>query len=68
MNYIHRLQHERDDAERRVKQADQLLLAFLTETLGPKFTGLDTDGGRKDWMATADIRTRIEAIRSTLDA
>lgn len=40
------------------------LTAFLVMLEGPKFVGLDTDGSRKDWIATRDVKARLAELRS----
>ncbi len=30
---------------------------------GPKFQGVEADGGRKDWISTADVTNWIEDLR-----
>jgi hypothetical protein len=32
--------------------------------LSAKFSGIDTDGDRKDWIATSDVLRFIEELRS----
>lgn len=66
MNYIKQLQAqivENDDAILRTKEAIQEFRAHL---LSPKFQGVDTDGDRKDWIATADVLARLALLDSLL--
>lgn len=38
--------------------------AFLNS---PKFTGIESDGGRKDWISTGDVLNLIRGIQDNLD-
>jgi len=65
-NYIKRLEREvREATDRRIVLMDAVC-ALRNELTSPKFCGTDTDGGRKDWMATSDIDTRLENLLQLL--
>lgn len=54
-NYIHTLQARVEELESRPQQKAELVAAFRQHLLSPKFSGLDQDGSRKDWIATGDV-------------
>ncbi len=62
-NYIHRLQADLADRDAKLAAVEEELNCLRRSIDGPKYTGVDSDGGRKDWMATADIALWIERIR-----
>jgi hypothetical protein len=62
-NYIHRLQDELADSESKLTAVLSELSHLRKSLDGPKYTGIDSDGGRKDWMATADVALYIERLR-----
>lgn len=49
-----------------IAMTEAQILDFKQELYGPKFNGVDADGSRKDWMATADIQRRLTEIQRTL--
>jgi hypothetical protein len=62
-NYIKKLEFQKDVLEKRIHELEMGLTAFRIHIDGPKFQGVDTDGGRKDWIATADVTNWIEDLR-----
>jgi len=64
MNYIKKLQRENEEMRHRLDAIMQEVQAFRAELLTHKFTGVDLDGGRKDWMSTSDIDSRLQDIHS----
>ena len=64
MNYIKQLQAENREAKRRLQEVQDLCQQYRAELLSPKFTGVDLDGSRKDYMGTSDLDTRLQAIHS----
>jgi hypothetical protein len=64
MNYIKRLQAENDEALRRLREIQDICQQYRAELLSPKFTGVDLDGSRKDYMGTTDIDLRLQNIHS----
>ena len=66
MNYIHQLQDKirrRDDA---ILEAQLKINQFMAELATAKFTGVDIDGARNDWMSTSDIMQRLKDLRASL--
>jgi hypothetical protein len=55
MNYIRSLQDDLAVARATLDAKDGIVAEFRTHLAGPKFQGLDLDGGRKDWIAVADL-------------
>jgi len=66
MNHIHRLQHDNAALNTVICDALVEISAFRALLAGPKFTGVDQDGTRKDWIATADVLRRLETLRDLL--
>ncbi len=67
MNYIKRLQAEklaRNAAIDRATKEISDFVAFLQTS--PKFVGVESDGGRKDWIATGDVVRRLMEIDDAL--
>ena len=62
MNYILALQNELSAARAVLRAKDAVVEEFRCHLAGPKFQGLDLDGGRKDWIATADVRAWLQRI------
>ena len=66
MNYIKQMQadlKERDDKLERLKGN---VAEFMTYLHSPKFTGLESDGGRRDWIATGDVLHWLMEVRGEL--
>jgi hypothetical protein len=66
VNIIHRLKAEvaaRDAALSRVRQD---LEDFVVLLHSQKFAGQESDGSRKDWIATADVLHRLFEMRLNL--
>lgn len=55
MNYISSLQDNLATARATLEAKDRVVAEFRAYLAGPKFQGLDLDGGRKDWIAVADV-------------
>lgn len=62
MNYIRTLQKELSAALTALRAKEQVVAEFRCHLAGPKFQGLDLDGGRKDWIATADVHAWLQRI------
>jgi hypothetical protein len=65
-NHIHNLTKARDDAHAQLKAAQDDITSFLAFLHGPKFTGTESDGGRKDWISTGDVVRWLMDLRGTL--
>lgn len=62
MNYIKRLEAE----FAKVQATKDNIDSFLAHLHSAKFTGVDTDGGRKDWIAKTDMINWLRDVRSEL--
>ncbi len=62
MNYIKRLEKENSDLKKALVDVGSAVHGFKAELDGAKFNGVESDGGRKDWMSTQDIRDRLDRI------
>lgn len=67
MNYIKQLQGELNDAGKAVELALSELEQFRRYLLtASKFTGVEADGERRDWIATADVVRFIDQLRGSI--
>ena len=66
MNYIKRLEAELA----RAKGSERFGSGTYSPCYGAhsrtKFTGIDLDGSRKDWIATSDVQMMLTDFKSTL--
>lgn len=62
MNYILALQNELSATRAVLRAKEAVVEEFRCHLAGPKFQGLDLDSGRKDWIATADVRAWLQRI------
>jgi hypothetical protein len=62
-NYIKKLEYEKAQLEGQIAALEEGLSAFRSHIDSPKFCGVEADGGRKDWIATADVTNWIEDLR-----
>lgn len=67
MNYIKQLQQRVAGLEARADNTRDAIQDFRIYLNSPKFTGLDTDGTRKDWIATSDVYYLLDGIRNALN-
>lgn len=63
MNYIKTLEHIGAERGERLAQLHERIEWMRSHLLSSKFCGVDTDGARKDWIATADVLRFIEDLR-----
>lgn len=63
-NHIQTLQTIANDRGERLAQIHERIEWMRAHLLSPKFQGLDVDGDRKDWIATADVLRFIEDLRA----
>ena len=63
MTYIRTLQTHLAAARIALEAKDVVLAEFRAHLDGPKFHGLDLDGGRKDWIAVADVLAWLGRIK-----
>jgi hypothetical protein len=62
MNYMRSLQNDLATAWARLEAKDGIVTEFRTHLVGPKFQGLDIDGGQKDWIAVSDVLAWLTRI------
>jgi hypothetical protein len=55
VTYIRTLQNDLKTAIAAISAKDEAVSEFRIHLHGPKFQGLDLDGGRKDWIAVSDV-------------
>lgn len=63
MNYIQKLQEENKEKGQRLAKIQRELNDFLVFLHSPKFVGVESDGGRKDWISTGDAINKLKEIR-----
>ena len=66
MNYIKQLQKELVESNEMKEKLFLALNEFRSKLLGSKFTGLDIDGERKDWISTTDVIRWIDDTKQSL--
>jgi len=62
MNYITRLQEDLARAQEQLEAKDEALRDFRAHIACAKFSGFETDGSRKDWIAVRDVDARLLQI------
>jgi hypothetical protein len=68
MNYISKLQTENKELKAKLDLANETLAQFHAFLHSDKFIGTETDGSRKDWIATGDVISWIREVRSEINA
>ena len=68
MNYIKQLQAENAELRQALDAARDEIAAFRAHLHSAKFAGVESDGSRKDWIATADVFARLANINDALEA
>lgn len=66
MNFIKQLQADRTEAEAKIAKTDDAISDTIAFLCGPKFVGVDLDGGRKDWISTGDMIRILQEVRDGL--
>jgi len=66
MNYIKSLQEKNKELKTKISSALNELQSFTIFLNSSKFTGVESDGGRKDWIATGDVIIAINEIKNLL--
>lgn len=64
MNYIKQLETDRENAATKIAQLMLEIVAFQVFLNSEKFQS--TDKERKDWIATKDVQTRLQAMKSLI--
>jgi hypothetical protein len=62
MNYIKRLEADNLELRAQLEAVRAELQGFRVHLASAKFVGLESDGGRRDWIATGDVHARLAAI------
>ena len=62
MNFIKSLQAENNALKEQLSNVEAMVNEFRVLICSPKFCGVDTDGARKDWIATADVNQRLNEL------
>ena len=64
MNYIKKLQRENEEMRRILKRIEDTAQSFRVELFSDKFTGVDCNGDRKDWISTKDVDQWLQKLHS----
>jgi len=62
MNYISKLQAENLELKNKLAKVGAEINEFVSFLHSAKFTGTESNGERKDWIATGDVIRRIKEI------
>jgi hypothetical protein len=62
MNHIVRLQTDLAAAQAEIEAKADAIQEFRIHLAGSKFAGVDSDGSRKDWIATSDVYAWLSHI------
>ena len=64
MNYIKRLEAENKEVKEQLADIETRITEFRAYLLSDKFTGIDLDGDRKDWIGTSELDSFLLELRS----
>lgn len=59
MNTITQLQGALAEVQEQLQAKDEALRAFRVHIASGKFSGFDSDGSRRDWIAVRDVDARL---------
>lgn len=62
MNHIHKLQNEVRDLNDQILRRAERIQEFREYLSLPKFSAVQSDGERGDWISTADVQTWLRYI------
>ncbi len=63
MNYIKQLEQDNRMLRHALDNVDTQVCLFLQFLNSPKFVGVESDGGRKDWISTGDVIHKLVDLR-----
>ena len=66
MNYILQLQETITKLDSQSAKTEQAIIDFNAFLMTDKFTGVDLDGSRKDWISTDDVQRQLQHLLNTL--
>jgi len=66
MNYIKRLEADVQNRDARIEAAMVEITDFIHFLYSEKFRGVESDGSRKDWIATGDVLHQLQNLRDAL--
>lgn len=67
MNYIKKLESLSNSQINTIDAAKAEIYGIMYHLRSSKLTGEDLDGGRKDWISTKDVETRLQIILDKLN-
>jgi hypothetical protein len=62
MNYIKQLQADKLALQTRIEKMGAAIVDFKGHLHSSKFAGVESDGTRKDWIATTDVLASLQGI------
>jgi hypothetical protein len=68
MNYINRLQSERAENALQAREMESQAQGFLAYLSCAKFSGVDSNGQRKDWISTGEVQNLLISLRNSASA
>lgn len=63
MNYIKKLESERNELREKSQTVEMAINNFIAHLHSPKFQGVESNGERKDWIATGDVLNFLIELR-----
>ena len=63
MNYIQKLKEENQALQAKLQSGFAAIDDFNMHLHSDKFNGQESDGGRRDWIATTDVKCALSNIR-----
>jgi len=63
MNYIKQLKEENERLKNELIATRDEIHSFISFLHSDKFTGVQSDGSRKDWISTGDAINKLREIR-----
>lgn len=67
MNYINQLQAHNRQLKKELELVENWRMDLISFLHSPKFAGAESDGSRKDWIATGDVLMRLAELRNQLN-
>ncbi len=66
MKYINQLQEENARLKHQIEKTRDQIKDFKEFLYCPKFVGFESDGARKDWIATDDVYRKLRELEIVL--
>ena len=66
MNFIQRLKAENETKQATIDNVRMEIFAIRAMLQSDKFVGFESDGSRKDWIATGDVMRLLDGLNEKL--